>query len=76
MTLYNSLIHLAPLSTIVRKTKVDNLSLVPSHIRLSGVDLELAQAFDNRSERLNRSLGKLRSNMTMSSSTIPHRWDY
>ena len=59
MTLYNSLIHLAPLSTIVRKTKFDNLSLVPSHIRLSGVDLELAQAFDNRSERLNRSLGKL-----------------
>ena len=60
MTLYNSLIHLAPLSTIVRKTKFDNLSLVPSHIRLSGVDLELAQAFDNRSERLKRSLGKLR----------------
>ena len=59
LTLYNSLIQLAPLSTIVRETKVDNLSFVPSHIRLSGVDLELAQAFDNRSERLNRSLRKV-----------------
>jgi chromosome partitioning protein len=59
MTLYNSLIQFAPLSTIVRQTQVDNLSFVPSHIRLSGVDLELAQAFDNRSERLSRSLGKL-----------------
>ena len=58
-TLYNSLVHFAPLSTIVRKTRVDNLFVIPSHIRLSGLDLELAQALDNRSERLKRSLGDL-----------------
>jgi chromosome partitioning protein len=33
---------------------------VPSHIRLSSADLELAQAFDNRSERLKRALGRLK----------------
>ena len=59
-SLYNSLIKLAPLSTIVRKTKFRNLDIVPSHIRLSSADLELAQALDNRSERLKRSIGNLR----------------
>ena len=33
---------------------------MPSHIRLSSADLELAQAFDNRSERLKRALGRLK----------------
>jgi chromosome partitioning protein len=55
-TLYNSIIRLSPLQTIIRKTKFPNLDLVPSHIRLSSADLELAQALDNRSERLKRSM--------------------
>jgi chromosome partitioning protein len=55
-TLYNSIIKLFPLKTIIRKTKFTNLDLVPSHIRLSSADLELAQALDNRSERLKRSM--------------------
>jgi len=59
-SLYNSLINLAPLSTIIRKTKYPNLDIVPSHIRLSSADLELAQALDNRSERLKRALGNLK----------------
>ena len=59
-SLYNSLIKLSPLSTIVRKTKFPNLDIVPSHIRLSSADLELAQALDNRSERLKRAIGNLR----------------
>jgi len=59
-SLYNSLIKLAPLSTIVRKTKFPNLDIVPSHIRLSSADLELAQALDNRSERLKRAIGNLK----------------
>ncbi len=59
-SLYNSIIKLSPLSTIVRKTKFPNLDIVPSHIRLSSADLELAQALDNRSERLKRAIGKLR----------------
>jgi len=59
-SLYNSLIKLAPLSTIIRKTKFPNLDIVPSHIRLSSADLELAQALDNRSERLKRAIGNLK----------------
>ena len=59
-SLYNSLIKLSPLSTIIRKTKFPNLDIVPSHIRLSSADLELAQALDNRSARLKRSMGSLK----------------
>ena len=59
-SLYNSLIKLAPLSTIVQKTKFPNLDIVPSHIRLSSADLELAQALDNRAERLKRAIGNLK----------------
>ena len=59
-SLYQSIINLSPLSTIVRRTRVQNLDIVPSHIRLSSADLELAQALDNRSERLKRAIGKLR----------------
>ena len=53
-TLYNAIINFSPLTRIIRETGVDNLAFVPSHIRLSSADLELAQAFDNRSERLKR----------------------
>ncbi|HUV53522.1 MAG TPA: ParA family protein [Dehalococcoidia bacterium] len=59
-SLYNVIIKFSPLSNVVRKTRFDNLDFAPSHIRLSSADLELAQAFDNRSERLKRSLGKLK----------------
>lgn len=59
-SLYNSVIKLSPLSTIIRKTKFPNLDIVPSHIRLSSADLELAQALDNRSERLKRAIGNLK----------------
>jgi chromosome partitioning protein len=58
-SLYNVIMNFAPLSSVVRDTGVDNLDLVPSHIRLSSADLELAQAFDNRSERLKRALAKV-----------------
>jgi chromosome partitioning protein len=37
-SLYNSIIKLAPLSNIVMKTRVANLDIVPSHIRLSSAD--------------------------------------
>ena len=59
-SLYNVIIKFAPLAPVIRETSFDNLHLVPSHIRLSSADLELAQAFDNRSERLKRALGKLK----------------
>lgn len=58
-SLYNAIINFSPLSPLIRNTNTDNLHLVPSHIRLSGADLELAQAFDNRSERLKRALAKV-----------------
>jgi chromosome partitioning protein len=59
-SLYNVILKFAPLSTVIQKTQFDNLHFVPSHIRLSSADLELAQAMDNRSERLKRALGKVR----------------
>ena len=59
-TLYNAIINFSPLAPVIRPTQFDNLHLVPSHIRLSSADLELAQAFDNRSERLKRAIGPLK----------------
>ena len=60
-SIYNTIIKFSPLSTIILETQVDNLHFVPSHIRLSSADIELAQAFDNRSERLKRALGRLKN---------------
>jgi len=59
-SLYNTILNFAPLSSIIQETRFNNLSFVPSHIRLSSADLELAQAFDNRSERLKRALSRLK----------------
>ena len=55
-SLYDVIINFSPLSSVIRTTSLRNLSFVPAHIRLSGIDLELAQAIDNRSERLKRAL--------------------
>ena len=59
-SLYNVMLNFAPLATIIRQTRFTNLDFVPSHIRLSGVDLELAQAFDNRSARLKNAIDGVR----------------
>ena len=59
-SLYNVLLNFAPLSGILLESRFPNLHVVPSHIRLSGVDLELAQAFDNRSARLKKALDPIR----------------
>lgn len=58
-TLYNVLINFYPLENIIQETHTKNLFIAPSHIRLSGADLELSQAMDNRSERLKRSLSPI-----------------
>ena len=50
-SLYNFILNFTPPSSIVCEIGVRNLDFVPSHIRLSGADLELAQALDNRSVR-------------------------
>jgi chromosome partitioning protein len=55
-SLYGVIVNFSPLRAVIRHTKFRNLSFVPAHIRLSGIDLELAQAIDNRSERLKRAL--------------------
>ena len=47
----------SPVSSVERSTSSHNLSLVPAHIRLSGMDLELAQAIDNRSKQQKRAPG-------------------
>ena len=61
-TLYNVLMKFAPLPTVVRPTEQTNLAFVPSHIRLSSADLELAQALDNRSARLKRAVDEIQGN--------------
>jgi chromosome partitioning protein len=55
-SLYKVLLDFYPLENIIQETKTNNLFLAPSHIRLSGADLELSQAIDNRSERLKRAI--------------------
>ena len=60
MSLYNVIVNFTPLSSVIRNTNFKNLDIVPGHIRLSSIDLELAQAFDNRSERLKRALEKVK----------------
>lgn len=59
-SLYHVIVNFAPLASVIQATKVDNLFIVPSHIRLSSLDLELAQALDNRSARLRKALESVR----------------
>lgn len=59
-SLYQVLLKFAPLSSVITETRYPGLSFAPSHIRLSGADLELAQALDNRSERLKRAVDEIR----------------
>ena len=60
-SLHTVLIEFAALSSVIQPTSVANLDFVPAHIRLSGVDLELAQALDNRSARLRKALEPVRA---------------
>jgi chromosome partitioning protein len=60
-TLYQVILKFAPLTSVIYPTQVNNLSLVPSHLRLSSADLELAQALDNRSARLKQAIDEVRS---------------
>lgn len=59
-SLYNVIMQFAPLSSAIHPTETPNLNFAASHIRLSGIDLELAQAFDNRSARLQQALAPIR----------------
>lgn len=59
-SLYQVIMRFAPISSVLRPTPLDNLRFAPSHIRLSGIDLELAQAFDNRSARLKQAIDNVR----------------
>jgi chromosome partitioning protein len=60
-TLYNVILKFAALPSVVRETPYANLHFAPAHIRLSGIDLELAQALDNRAARLKRAIDEVRS---------------
>jgi chromosome partitioning protein len=59
-SLYQALINFAPLTPLLRPSQLSNLDFVPSHIRLSSADLELAQAIDNRSARLRKALDRVK----------------
>ena len=60
-SIHNVIINFFPLAAIVRPTHQDNLFFTPSHIRLSSLDLELAQALDNRSARLKQALAAVKA---------------
>ena len=59
-SLYQVIINFAPLTPLIRASKTPNLEFVPSHIRLSSADLELAQAMDNRAARLKKALDQIK----------------
>ena len=56
-TLYTTIIDFNPLP--VRQTKIENLSIVPSHILVADVDVELASAIDHREARIKVELDKI-----------------
>ena len=62
-TVYATILDRKPLQ--VHKTTIENLEIVPSHILLSNADLTLITALDNRAQRLNNQLEKVRG-----------KWDY
>lgn len=59
-SLYEVILSFAPLAPIIQPTGYPNLDFVPSHIRLSSADLELAQALDNRSARLKKAIDRIK----------------
>lgn len=59
-SLYQVLMKFAPLTSVIHATRFPNLDFIPSHIRLSSADLELAQAFDNRGARLKQAMEVIR----------------
>src|SRR5512138_1852205 len=58
-TIYGTILDRAPL--VIHETYVPNLSIVPSHIRLSNTDIELTTAKDHREGRLKTELDKIKS---------------
>jgi chromosome partitioning protein len=58
-TIYATILEHRPLP--VHKTRVENLSIVPSHILLSNTDIELTTAKDHREARLKAALDKIKN---------------
>lgn len=59
-TLHQVIINFTPLTSVIKPTAFNNLYVAPSHIRLSGIDLDLANVFDNRSARLKQAVDVVR----------------
>jgi chromosome partitioning protein len=57
-TIYTTILERKPLP--VRRSQVDNLFIVPSHILLSQTDVELTTALDHREARLKRELDRVK----------------
>ena len=57
-TLFVTVLNRKPL--VVHKTKIPNVSMVPSHILLSNTDIELTTARDHREARLKRRLDEIK----------------
>jgi hypothetical protein len=48
---YSSIVHYSPITPLIRKSALENLDFIPAHIRMSGVDLELAHVYDKEVTR-------------------------
>jgi chromosome partitioning protein len=59
-TIYSTIIDRKPLR--IHPTKNENLDIVPSHILVSGTDMELTAALDHRESRLKANLDKIKDN--------------
>src|SRR5215210_7277850 len=59
-TIYITILERKPLT--IRKSKVPNLDIVPSHILVSETDMALASAIDHREARLKIQLNKVKDN--------------
>lgn len=60
-SIYDVLVDDVPAETVIQKTKVDNLDLLPSTIQLAGAEIELVSTI-SREIRLQRALVKVKEN--------------
>src|SRR5256884_9467776 len=57
-TVYSAILKRLPL--VIHHTQIPQLDIVPSHILLSGTDVELTTAIDHREARLKNTLDKVK----------------
>ena len=59
-TVYDVIVNQDPIETVILKSSIDHLDVVPSSIDLAGADLELAEVHNGRERRLKEQLDPVR----------------